>query len=98
MPMLKALQRFSAALRRFAIHHGKATLYHETITWAFVALIHERMQRRPDLDWDGFCRQNPELLTWHPSILDRYYRPETLASDLARRVFVFPDVIAASRP
>lgn len=91
MPMLEALQRFSNALRRFAAHHGKTTLYHETITWAFVALIHERMQQRPDDQWDAFCAHNPELLTWKPSILDRYYHPETLASDLARRVFILPD-------
>ena len=30
-------------------------------------------------------------LAWEPSILDRYYRKETLSSEQARRVFVFPD-------
>ena len=68
-----------------------AGLYHETITWAYVALIHERVERRPAAHWEEFCRLNPDLLSWRPSILDRYYRPETLASDLARRVFVLPD-------
>jgi hypothetical protein len=32
------------------------------------------------------------LLTWQPSILNRYYSKELLASDLARRTFVMPDV------
>lgn len=91
MPVVDALSRFSASLKRFAAHHGKTMLYHETITWAYVALIHERMEQRPGLGWDDFCRLNPDLLTWKPSILDRYYQPETLASDLARRVFILPD-------
>ena len=32
--VLDSLERFSGALRRFAERHGKAGLYHETITWA----------------------------------------------------------------
>ena len=91
LPLLEALERFTAALKRFAVHHGKPGLYHETITWAYVALIHERMERRPPSDWEEFCRQNPDLLAWRPSILERYYRPQTLASELARRIFVLPD-------
>jgi len=91
IPPLQALQRFSEGLKRFAAHHGKTMLYHETITWAYVVLVHERMQRRPAGSWDDFCRENPDLLTWRPSILDRYYRSETLGSDLARRVFILPD-------
>jgi hypothetical protein len=90
-PLLEALARFTAALRRFAAHHGKPGLYHETITWAFMTIIHERMQRRPAGDFDTFAAANPDLLTWKPSILEHYYTPETLASDLARRVFVLPD-------
>jgi hypothetical protein len=44
-PALEALQRFSSALQRFATAQGKPGLYHETITWAYVFLIHERMLR-----------------------------------------------------
>jgi hypothetical protein len=87
-----ALGRFSAALKRFAAARGKTRLYHETITWAYVLLINERVQRgsRP-LGWEDFASANPDLLTWRPSVLDRYYTPETLESDLARRAFVLPD-------
>jgi hypothetical protein len=91
LPPLQALQRFSEGLKRFAKHHGKTTLYHETITWAYVALVHERMNRNPSSSWDDFCRENSDLLTWRPSVLDRYYRSETLGSELARRVFILPD-------
>ncbi len=32
MPFLEAVSRFCAALKRFAVAHGKPELYHETIT------------------------------------------------------------------
>ncbi|HKF51942.1 MAG TPA: hypothetical protein VKB26_06495 [Candidatus Acidoferrales bacterium] len=44
-PALEALQRFSSSLMRFAAAHGTPQLYNETITWAFVLLIRERMAR-----------------------------------------------------
>ncbi|HJT16198.1 MAG TPA: hypothetical protein VJ853_02360 [Thermoanaerobaculia bacterium] len=91
MPWPQALERFQSALRRFAAHHGKPNLYHETITCAYVLLINDRMHRAPASSFDDFCRDNADLLTWKPSILERYYRAETLHSELARQTFVFPD-------
>src|ERR1700676_4209772 len=44
-PALEALEKFSAALKRFAAAQGKPQLYHETITWAYLLLIRERMAR-----------------------------------------------------
>lgn len=89
--LLQALDRFVTGLQRFAAHHGKPGLYHQTITWAFVLLIQERSERSPADSWDRFASENPDLLQWNPSALERYYRPETLQSELARRAFVLPD-------
>jgi hypothetical protein len=86
-----ALARFTDGLRRYATLQGKPDRYHETITWAYLLLIHERMARGAEATWDQFAAANPDLLRWKPSILDGYYRPETLASPLARRVFLLPD-------
>jgi hypothetical protein len=92
LPLADALGRFSDALRRFAVAHGKPDLYHETITVAFVLIINERLDEiGRDLSWDVFAERNADLLTWAPSVLDRFYAPETLSSDRARRVFVMPD-------
>jgi hypothetical protein len=93
-PLLQALERFSGALKRFALAHGKPGLYHETITWAYLFLIRERMARagQPQC-WEGFAEQNNDLLIWNNGIVQRSYRKETLATDLARNVFVFPDKI-----
>ena len=93
--VLGALERFTRALKRFAAAQGKPQLYHETITWAYLFLIHERMHDSET--WDTFAARNPELLVWRPSILDRYYRPETIASDRARMAFVLPDGTMPSR-
>ncbi len=96
-PVLEALQAFSRALRRFAETHGKPQLYHATVTWAYVFLIHERMMRGASKpDWEEFARNNPDLLTWKDGILTRYYRAETLASDLAKTIFVLPDLRSSS--
>jgi len=91
-PALEALQRFSIALAKFATAQGKPDLYNETITWAFFLLIRERMaQAGSEQSWEQFAAGNTDLLDWKDSILKRYYREETLASELAKRIFVFPD-------
>ena len=91
MPLADAARRFIDNLKRFAASHGKVNLYHETITWAFLLLTNDRMQRTPGRDWTAFRDANPDLFAWKPSLLDRYYRPETLGSALARSTFLFPD-------
>jgi hypothetical protein len=94
-PRLQALEKFSAALKRFAAARGKSQLYHETITHAYFFLIHERMARSharfSGNDWEEFSRHNPDLFPWKNGILTRYYEESTLQSDLARAVFLFPD-------
>jgi len=87
-----ALERFSDALKRFAAAQGKAQRYHETITWAYLLLIHERQARAGcSQTWEEFAERNPDLLVWKGGVLATLYRPETLDSDLARRTFVLPD-------
>ncbi|MGB8800846.1 MAG: hypothetical protein WCC97_09170 [Candidatus Acidiferrales bacterium] len=91
-PVLDVLRRFPEALKRYAAAHGKTGLYHETITWSYILLIHERMQRAGRAQsWAEFASANPDLLTWAGSILKQYYRDETLSSNLARNIFLFPD-------
>jgi hypothetical protein len=92
-PVLEALQIFSRTLRRFAEARGKPQLYHQTITWAYIFLIQERMARAGSkLSWEEFARDNPDLLVWKDGILTRFYRSETLTSELARTVFLLPDL------
>ena len=100
-----ALGAMAQAIRRFAAHHGKSTLYHETITVAFLTLIHERMaedllaQTGGDatatldphrLEWNSFAANHPDL--FGGDLLARYYDKATLATPLAKRCFVLPQV------
>lgn len=91
-PVPAALARFVEGLKRFAAANGQAGLYHETITYAFLFLINERMERQGrDASWEVFATRNADLATGGLAFLHTYYRPETLASELARAVFVMPD-------
>jgi len=91
-PLAEAAPRFIRLLRAFAAHQGADRLYHETITWAYLLLIQDRLTEMPQRhDWADLAERNPDLLAYRPSILPRYYREETLASERARRGFVMPD-------
>ena len=96
-----ALAAMANALRRFAAHHGKHGLYHETVTAAFLALIHQRMAEdlaaqgqeialagAQALDWERFAAAHPDLFAG--DLLARYYGKDILRSDLARHCFVLP--------
>jgi hypothetical protein len=92
LPLLQALDRYTTGLKRFAAAAGKPDRYHETITWAYLFLIHERMERAGHpRSWEEFIAANPDLEAWDGGVLGRYYRKETLDSGLARRIYLLPD-------
>jgi hypothetical protein len=95
-PVLEAIERFSGALARFAAANGKPDRYNETVTWAFLLIIRERIARTGGAPgWRDFAAANRDLLNWNGDILKRYYREETLSSGLAKRIFLLPDRITA---
>ncbi len=82
---------FRRLLRRFADAHGAAAKYHETITWAYLAIIAERMQARAYASSRELLAANPDLLDHRGGALARHYDVgELLASPLARAAFVLP--------
>lgn len=91
-PVPTALEKVTTGLKRFAKAVGKPELYHETITWAYVFLILDRIERSPESeDWESFSKINADLFSWKPSLLNQLYRDETLQSETARKIFVMPD-------
>jgi hypothetical protein len=97
--VLETLVRFSEGLKRFATANGKPNLYHETITWAYVVLINERIERRGcEQSWAEFVDSNTDLFDWQNSVLKSYYHDETLRSEMARKVFVLPDKLSTHPP
>ncbi len=84
----EALARFSRGLKLLTAKAGKAEIYHETLTVAFLALIGERRARGKQASWEEFIAENPDLLDKH--CLERWYDAAELASDIARQTFVLP--------
>jgi hypothetical protein len=85
---MKAAQAYSSGLKVLAQKAGRPGAYHETITLAFLSLIAERMSERAFDDFDSFAAANPDLM--QKSALSRWYAPERLNSDHARKAFVLP--------
>jgi len=88
-PFLEACMAMRDGLKRFAAHIGKAGLYNETITVAFMSIVRERMQACPGLSWVELLAANPDLAD--RALLHRYYRAETLNSARAKDQFVLGD-------
>ena len=91
-PLLLAIARMRAGLRRFAAAKGKPERYHETITNAFLLLVADRW--RDGETWDAFAARNPDLLQWPCPALERLYGKE-LDTARAREVFVAPRGLAS---
>jgi hypothetical protein len=80
--MKRAIQGFAASL-------GKVTLYHETMTVAYLALIAERLADEPvAIAFDAFIERYPELLSME--YFRRYYPAGELDAPEARATFVLP--------
>ncbi len=96
MDLPSAMLRYAEGLRAFAAHLGKPGLYHETITFAFLLVINERMADGPAGEsWGGFRERNPDLFAGLRAALGRWYSEERLASARSRAGFVMPDRVAA---
>jgi hypothetical protein len=77
-------------LRAFANHHGVPGKYHETITWAYLAIVHARMPGYADSE--AMLAANPDLLDHRNGALARHYDVAAITADpVARSMFVLPD-------
>jgi hypothetical protein len=84
-----AAAAFARSLKRIAMRAGAPGKYHETITLAFLSLIAERQALGGYVDFEAFAAASPDLMD--ASVLKRWYAPERLMSDIARKTFVLPD-------
>ncbi len=89
----EAFRRYKTALIKFATAWGYPGLYHETITWYYLNLINQAMQK-PDCpnEWPIFRDQNPTLLAKSPPVIFNYYSKDLIASKKARATIVEPDI------
>jgi hypothetical protein len=80
---------FSRTLRAMAAKAGKPQAFNQTVTIAFLSLIAERLEHGYPADFAAFQHDHAEL--FDKNALARWYRPERLASEAARRTFLLPD-------
>lgn len=83
-----AAAAFARSLKAIATRAGAPGKYHETITLAFLALIAERRLEGRHASFEDFAAANADLMD--SRVLRRWYVPERLASDIARKTFILP--------
>jgi len=84
-----AASRIAESIRRYAAHLGKADKYHETVTQAWLQMVHAAASSTQVATLDQLIAKHPELLD--KNALDRYYSADLLNSAAARLSFVPPD-------
>ena len=92
----EAAVRFRRALRAVAAARGAADRVHETLTWAWLAVLHAHMRQAPaQTSFDELMRRHPGFLDARGGVLARHYDVDAItASGLARACLVLPDRIA----
>ena len=90
LPLEEALMRYVASLRRLTGAVGAPDKFHATVTWAYVVLLADAMERSPGASFDELLANNPALLDHRSGALYDHYDAATLASEDARRRFVLP--------
>jgi hypothetical protein len=90
-PKKEALSRMVLGIQAFAAHHGATAKYHHTITVAWMRLVGHAMRLTPALpDFKRFAEAHSHLL--RARLLEKYYSPALLRSDIARQAWIEPDL------
>jgi hypothetical protein len=91
LSMDEAAEVVKSEIRDFASIHAPGK-YHETLTQFWVQLVaHTRAQRKAGEDFEAHLDRFPILM--NTSAQKHHYSPTILASELARKEFVEPDLL-----
>jgi flavin reductase len=85
-----AIDRAAGGIRELAKANGQPTLYHDTLTRAWVYLVADAVTRSPSDSFEEFLARNPRLLDTR--LLLEYYSPDVLSSAQARATWIAPDL------
>ncbi len=85
----QAIPKAAAGIRDLAKHSGLPTLYHDTITRAWVYVVAAAFGHSSSTTFTGFIEEHPRLLDKH--LLLEHYTKDTLTSPEARAAWVAPD-------
>ena len=83
---------FRRHLKAYVEKVGAQGKYHETITWAYLALLNEEMSLRstPGESFDSMIARRPDLLDHSDGAIARCYSKAQLELPAARQVFLLP--------
>lgn len=79
---------YAKGIKTIAANAGAPKKFNTTITFAFMSLIAERMEKSGRITFEAFLEDNPDLLSM--KILEGWYVQEQLFSDIARKIFLMP--------
>jgi len=84
--------KFRERLKAYVVSVGAAAKYHETVTWAYMALMNEEMSLRspPGERFESMIERRADLLDHRHGAIAQCYSREQLESEQARQVFTLP--------
>jgi hypothetical protein len=85
-----AIEKAAGGIRNLAQQNGLPTLYHATITRAWVYAVAAAIGHSSSTTFAGFIEEHPRLLDKH--LLLEHYTKAVLTSPEARAAWVAPDV------
>ena len=85
-----AARKVAEGIRNFATAHGKATMFHVTLTRAWLVLVRAALNVTPDASFADFAETHAHLLD--KDCIYRHYRRETVMAEKARAEWVDPDL------
>jgi hypothetical protein len=86
----EAERRVAEGIQRFAAAHGKAQMYHVTLTRAWLRLMEAALRATPARTFDEFAVAHADLLD--KDRIYRHYRRETIGSPEARAGWLEPEL------
>jgi hypothetical protein len=92
---LDACAKYANAINTIATNAGASDKFNVTITLVFLSLIAERVSASKESSFEAFLAQNDDLLS--KDALSKWYSPEQLNSDFARRHFLLPTRVLSHR-
>jgi len=81
----------SRVIKNYAKSIGEGNIYHETLTFASVMIILNRIKKTPANDFFSFIEENLDLILEFKSLIAMHYSDEIIQSDKAKNEIIPPD-------
>src|ERR1700741_4084003 len=92
-PFEVAEQKIFSGLTNLTRHLGVYdTKYHQTITYAYVKLIHSAIKKDPNRNWETFKNNNPNVFKPVRELMKEHYSFDVFESNEAKLYKMDPDL------